>query len=414
MKEIPDEIEKAMIDDAIKAYDDMNRAQFAFPKKMAKTKAKAKAQSNKGFKKTIPVNEKVEFINSILDFSLKKNIDNKTKDRIFSVISKEIDKSGSIDNQILDRLSNIEKKLSIENKPKLISHNPKHVANFMALFNDRDGLKYLTHDYEDVGEFIYSDFMVKSKLIFKLKTQEYRIPKKLWQIVNQFAFVNDPKWTTFDNNYKYKQIKSGWSSEIWKKWVEKSKNHPSKNPEFSKIISEFRKLTRIEPPTLKSLIDSILHEVFVNPHPDYIESINGVKLSKIEKADFYTHTPSLREALLSIFKQIKKFDTSKKFSISYERDTSENYFIRKLIIKHYQSFPDKDFDVLKTEWNSSKGSMGSIRDNLMGFCNWSVETNFDNKYVRVNILKEETTPEVEYINSSDVDGFKHILTFYYR
>ena len=123
--------------------------------------------------------------------------------------------------------------------------------------------------------------------------------------------------------------------------------------------------------------------------------------------------------MISIFEEIKKRTENKKqrkISIKYERGVEDEYFLRKLIITHYNSFPTKELDVLCKEWQSSddKGVMGGIKINIIGYCNWSVETIIEGKAVRINILRNENTPEKENINEASVVGFTHILTFYYK
>ncbi|MBK7095606.1 MAG: hypothetical protein IPH57_11340 [Saprospiraceae bacterium] len=55
---------------------------------------------------------KSKFITDILDYSIKKKVDDKTKERLINLISEEFEKTGIIETEIIERLSRIEEMLS--------------------------------------------------------------------------------------------------------------------------------------------------------------------------------------------------------------------------------------------------------------------------------------------------------------
>lgn len=285
--------------------------------------------------------------------------------------------------------------------------NPKHVADFMSLFNKRDGLKYLTHDFDENDNSEIASFLAKAKNIFTQITKQLSIPKSLWTIVEQFAFNKDPKWTALSESYDKKIVRTGWH-----KWTfDKIGNnlHPIRNERNKIIINDFRRLTRVESPNFDKLIDKCIQLTFK-------EDANDFEIEKIDlaKADFYTHVGNLKIAIETIFEEIKKWTDSndkKKITIKYERELSDEYFLRKIIITHHNSFPTKELQVLLKEWHQ-KGNMGKINERLNGYCYWSIETKIEEKSTRVNILKESTTSDFEEIETAS--GFSHILTFYYK
>ena len=83
-------------------------------------------------------------------------------------------------------------------------------------------------------------------------------------------------------------------------------------------------------------------------------------------------------------------------------------------ILHFNSFPTKDFNQLHPEWKSGKGTIGEIKEKLFGYCNWSIESKFDNGHYRINLLKDANVPDFELISNENCIGTKHILTFYYK
>ncbi len=394
------------------------------------------------------INEKVIFISKLLKLSTQNQTDERTRDRLINLISDEIGRS-SLSREEVERIveekigfternhavspdapvriKETEKGLIKLNEERTLPHksgkeqksipepNPKHVADFMSLFNKRDGLKYLTHDYDENEEFEIDKFLDAAKEIFSesTKRKQLNIPKSLWSIVNQFAFESEQtEWTSLSEDYtKSIPIKIGWATKELRDWSKRNKLHPIRNEEYSSIINDFKRITRIEPPNLEKLIDIILDNIFKKDLDKYVFEKPG-----LSKADFYSHVIFLKDALEAIFEEIKKrsdLPQKKKISIQYERSISdEGYYLRKIIITHYNSFPSKELKLVLKEWQE-KGNMGKIKEKLRGYCHWSVETIIQEKPTRVNILRDKETPLYESIQSKP-NGFTHILTFYYR
>jgi hypothetical protein len=288
----------------------------------------------------------------------------------------------------------------------LPKHHPKDVADFMTLFNQRDGLKYLTHDFDEEGSFDIVNYLNKTKKTFNKSVHEqYSIPKSLYSIIKQFAFTSNPAWRCAN----LQNINTGWSTYDWINWSSTTKLHPIRNEQYKATINSFRQLIRIESPFLEQIIERNIDKAFGNSRNSF-----QIEMDSLKKADFYTHVPSFEKAIFSIFDLMKSRDAHKEIKVKYLRSTDGDYFIRKLEFHQLASYPTKELDVLKSEWNSEKGAMGGIRHNLYGYCHWSVETKIEDKATRVNILKDDITPEVEILSPSEVDGFKHTLTFFYR
>ena len=295
--------------------------------------------------------------------------------------------------------------------------NPKHVADFMSLFNQRKGLKYLTHDYDENDQFGFDKFLIAANDVFQKETKKLNIPQSLWRIVKQFAFDSQQtSWTSISEDYQNDiPIKIGWATPELRKWSKQNNLHPIRNVEYKKIINDFRRITRIEPKNLEKLIDASLKSAFENEIENY-----KIKRIDLSKADFYSHVRFLKDAIKIIFEEIKKRSDSsgkKEVTIKYERSISnEGYYLRRIKITHHNSFPTKELGLYLKEWQE-KGNMGKIKEKLRGYCHWSVETIIEETPTKVNILKEKETKEYEIINCKKEDapeGFTHILTFYYK
>jgi len=288
-----------------------------------------------------------------------------------------------------------------------IAGNPKHVAQFMSLFNQRDGLKYLTHDFDESGEFDRKSFLEQIRKVCTENFEQLEIPQTLKELINQFAFEKEPKWMAFDNQYNPKEITSGWSAPEWEE-TKAGKLHPIRLSQFAEIIKDFKRTTRIESPNL----DVLIKKVFAD------ESFE-IEKKDLSKADFYTHVGEFKSALETIFEEIqKRSDTpdKKKVSVEYKKRFSDEYAVREIIISHHNSFPTRDDENnLIKEWLSlEKGNMGKIAKHLQGYCYWSVVTKINDKPMKVNILREKDTPEQEEVDATVATGFTHILTFYHQ
>lgn len=388
-------------------------------KKLEKVKPKKNISNEQT---NISTKNKIRFINNLLDYSINKKVDDKTREKLFTLIGKEIEKTENVGDEIIERLERIEGFITNESKNEqkdkkkddsVKPHRPKDTADFMSLFNNRGGLKYLTHDFDEDEIFDIKSFLKKAEDVFKKQATRLSIPRDLYAIIEQFAFTKKcdkkPDWLSIDESFNDKKINTGWSTDDWRNWSKKNKLHPIRNDSFKSVINDFRKVTRIETPMLEALVNNLINLVFDDENSDF-----NYNLSNLDKADFYTHTRPLKKALKSIFKLIKKYDSSKTFSVNYKRDTDGDYFVRNIEITHKKSYPTKELNLLLKEWNSEKGDMGRIQKNLKGYCNWSIETLIENNPVRINILKEEGTPDKEILDKSKIEGFKHILTFYYK
>lgn len=364
---------------------------------------------------------KFDFIVELLE---NKSLNHTQKGRVYKLIAKEIKEVEPKNSEILRRIEEIENRLSKlqeEKIPKMSAvdskkfpvPNPKHVADFMSLFNQRDGLKYLTHDFDEDSNFDIDNFLISAESIFIETTKRLKIPPSLWRIVKQFAFDSkQTEWTSISEDYKKPvQIKIGWATKELRDWSKQNNLHPIRNEAYKKIINDFKRITRVESPSLEKLISTTLEKTFGEELDDF-----EIERNDLSKADFYTHVEFLKTAFETIFEEIKEYSITpekKKISIKYERTFSnEGYYLRQVVITHHNSSPTKELKLLLKEWQE-KGNMGKIKEKLNGYCHWSVETLIEDTPTKVNILREKDTPEYEIIEPNP-DGFTHILTFYYK
>jgi hypothetical protein len=252
-----------------------------------------------------------------------------------------------------------------------------------------------------------------AKKAFYEETKKLRIPKGLYSMINNFGF-RDKSWLTVSEDYIHtEEINEGWSTQKWKDWIDNNSQHPLGNPSYQKVIEKFRRGIRFNRGDLYKLTENVIKHVFEDKLENFEISID----EGIKKADFYTNISMFKEAYSCIFKGIRDHsslfpnqDGSKRFAVTYKRRT-DDYFLRMIEIIHYGSYPAKEKVLLIKEWKE-KGNMGKIYTNLEGYCHWSVETMIEDKPTKINLLKENDQRLSEDIDV--VEGFKHILTFYYK
>ena len=58
------------------------------------------------------------------------------------------------------------------------------------------------------------------------------------------------------------------------------------------------------------------------------------------------------------------------------------------------------------------GAFNEIKKVFYGYCNWSVESLWDGKPKRWNILNDTDADEIDDMEDSNVLGFTHILTYF--
>src|SRR5690606_26988452 len=168
---------------------------------------------------------------------------------------KEVNKDKILKRQLLESDLDNDDDSQHARKEKIHRVRPESTADFMALFNKREGLKYLTHDYDE-GGFKFDEEWSRMKGVFDEKTKHSNlmIPSSLYAITSHFAF-NKKTWTSLDRNYKDIKIYQGWASTKWEKWSKENELHPIRNDEFMEVINDFRRITRIDAPKLETIID---------------------------------------------------------------------------------------------------------------------------------------------------------------
>lgn len=368
--------------------------------------------------------DKSKFITDILDYSIKKKVDDKTKERLINLISKEFEKTGIVENEIIERLSRIEEMLSggdeSQKKEKGFQgklHKPKETKNFLSLFNNSEGLKYLTHKFND-GKRDYNSYIDLCKKEFEGAKQEYKnVPIALLKRIEEFAFSENPKWYIRKGKDKIYPEK-GWSEKSFIEWYKNKINiHPGLDAKWNnEMILPFKETIEVRAGNLTGIIDEALTLALGESKDNFIITKNNEELNL---AEFYTDVDMFQQAIFHVISTIK--DRAEKnfcfeIKIGYNNHTLEGGDFKVITITHINSKATKK----SNDPSFAKGDLKTIQNNLWGLCNYEIKAEFpdgikkklfltDNYRDYKDIVEKYQSIDLE---SEVVEGFSHILKFY--
>ncbi len=337
--------------------------------------------------------DKYEFINLMLK---NRNLSVNQKRRLILLATKELEAGDTGET----------KQSSESDKDKVGKHFPKDTAKFLSLFSNPNGFKFLTHNFDPDSDMSFTTLVENSRNIFKKQSKELKIPQNLYALMHCFLYGIDSKgkkaWMAFDGSYQ----NENYASDSWRTWAEKKSSlHPIANKDFEKTIMLFRSTIRVVKPALLSIVEELEKK-----HSDL-----HITKRDLEKADFYTYVHVLKDAIDRILADMSQYE-HKDVEINYERvfSNTDDYSLRKIRITQLGSY-SYSFDDVKAKFEGKGGgAFREIKNCLTGYCNWAVETKWDGKPLRWNILDDTGINETEEIDSTSVKGFTHILTFYYK
>ncbi len=374
------------------------------------------------------IHDRIKFVINILDFTIKKKVDDKTKVRLVNLISNEMEKTGIIETKILERLERIEnyisKKPSKGDDKKHIKsklHLPNETKSFLSLFNNSEGLKYLTHRFN--GEKPeYNEFIEICKEEFDKGKKDYpNVPIQLLTRIEHFAFRKNPRWYIRKGlNIKDKIYpEKGWSEPTFVEWYKNPTNiHPGYDSKWNnEMIIPFKETIEVRAGNLTKIVNESIDFAFGNSKDSYIIDKDDKSL---DTAEFYTDVDMFQQALIHIFSTIKE-KSEKNFcftlSIEFDNETLKGGIYKTIYITHIGSDATKN----SNDPAFAKGDFNSIIDNLKRLCNYEVHANFPDGIRKRIFLTDDHKEYVTYckpgistpvMDESTIKGFTHILKFY--
>lgn len=341
--------------------------------------------------------EKYDFIKMMLS-NRKMSINDKK--RLVLLATRELEQIG-----VSKGSTTPQKKSDPTAEPKAKKHVPKDTASFLSLFNNPDGFKFLTHDFDPESEMDYDTLITQVRKVFNNSTKKFEIPKNLYALMHTFIFGGKDKndkvrmWMDCDGNFH----ESNYVCEDWVTW---SKNNPKVHllscDKFGKEILKFRSTIRLVKPVLSDIVAALQ-----TTHKSL-----SIQTENLNKADFYTYVWALKDGLKRILDDMSRYsEKTPKVIVSFERKFGDEYSERIIKVTQIDSFASSLNDVMK-KYKAKGGAFFEIGNVFSGYCNWSVESLWDGNAKRWNILKDTDINEIEDVNNTDVVGFTHILTFF--
>lgn len=287
-----------------------------------------------------------------------------------------------------------------------IVHSPKDTASFLSLFNEPNGFKFLTHDFDPDSDMDYDKLLVQVRSRFKESCSKYRIPKSLYALMYTMIYGGrkdgkERKWKDCDGN----EHVENYASPIWADWAHQNPGvHLLSNEKFSDIILKFRSSIRLVKPVLLDIVK----------RQEAKHSNLTIQSVGLEKADFYTYVWNLENGIKRILDDMARYsDKTPNVKITFERKYSDDFSSRIIRIIQIGSTSSSLDDVLKRyHGTDGAGAFNEIKKVFTGYCNWAVEAIWDGIPKRWNILTDSNVPEIEEIDNSNILGFTHILTYF--
>ena len=279
-------------------------------------------------------------------------------------------------------------------------HTPGITAEFLSLFGVPSGLKFLTHDFDPDSNMTMTTVIKQVRSIMSSQKYNFKLPRSLYGLI--INFLSGEKWYDYNNVSHRTNLSSGGL----KNWIDSNATlHPISSPQYGNEIQDFRKTVRISKPVLPELISSFISKT---TSVQYLQ----LKTEKLDKADFYTNVNRLIHFIIGkVLNDIAQRNSTAEDLISYQRSSWNEFRLCKILITHMDSEANP-FDEVQKKIFSGGGALYELAKNCQGYCDWTVEANFEGEYKRWRILSAQNLPEIETIDKSEIKGFTHIFTFY--
>jgi hypothetical protein len=296
---------------------------------------------------------------------------------------------------------------SVHSPKSEVLHTPKDTWQFLKLFSDNNGFKFLVHDFDNSEEdFSRAKIVANARKVFDEAKKKGTIPDTLLTRFNAFAFNKKPTWFTWETG-KDEKIYLGWSCKELVEWCNNPVNkdvHPFRDARYlDKMITPFKHCIEVRKGKLVTLFNQVIHTKLKGKF-----EVTPVNLNK---ATFLTDVNVFQSGLMYLFSpflEIADLNKEYRVEIAFKTEKVANYRLKVITITHHNSLPNKrsnDEDLLK-------GDLQEAKERFRNLCNWSIEAKFDDGFKRVHVLNDNpNTPTIEPIEKSEV-GFTHVLSFY--
>ena len=276
----------------------------------------------------------------------------------------------------------------------------KNTSDFLFLFEEENGLKFLTHDIKSSGlDFMDYVYLCERKILEE--GADRQLPHDIYDLVRGFVF--GPSWTDIYG----KKHEMFVSSEQWMSYYESTGQHPLNYADFQDDVDAFRHSIRFRNGRFSKIMEEL---------KEYFPELNITIKKNVKGVDFYTDTRHFRYAMTEILSSMNDFKENREIVVSYEEDdeSDHDYVICSVILEQKGSFPLHSLEHDMQKMKAGGGTMANIRKSLSGYATWSMVSrwNDSDEPQRWNVLRMDNVPAIE--PASEAEGFKHIVSVYQK
>lgn len=274
-------------------------------------------------------------------------------------------------------------------------------ATFLNLFSQKEGLKFLTHEFEPGFDFL--KYLYRCQRLIASKQADLFIKESLFELVR--GFLLGPEWVDYKGDPHTFFI----SSEESLAYYENTGKHPLNNKVFEeKEIDAFRNSIRFR----SGQLDLFLREM----KQKYESEFKIIIPENMKGADMYVETRAIRSVIDLILNSMAEYSAHPRIVFSYFEEPLEDKRIKStLSVTQVGSFPkhslQRDMSRLS---QGDGGTFGTIRGQLQGLCEWAICSKWPDCETpeRWRILRNETEPELA--PASVAEGFTHTISIFHK
>lgn len=275
----------------------------------------------------------------------------------------------------------------------------KNVADILGLFGKEDGFKFLTHDFDKTRNDDFITLVNKCRIMVSECCD--LIPDHLYNLL--FGFLYGKSWE--DANGESHSFYC--SSEECIQWcMNNPGEHPKNNPAFESEFEAFRYSIRIYDRGLDKIV---AQSQTLYPNLEIVR-----ERSELREVDLYIDVARLKQIIHKVLDIMNesRFEGEVFVTVRNQPDV-DGYHVRHLIIEQIGSFPDKSVQFIRDRIANGAGDLSTLKNLIKGNAYWSIESNWTEGPVRINILKEDIfQSDFEKMDQSEATGFRHVIKLY--
>ena len=384
-----------------------------------------------------PLEAKIQFINGLVAMASREKINNRLRERLFNLVSKELDGQRGREDKIFEEINNIKKilmdgigpvKPPVESGRKENPHTPRSTAIFLSNFKyDNDsrlkelihrpdesykidsGLKELIHKPDE-----FTDYQNLNDLLLKVKNHP--------ALSSAFGYRNKSNFESIHLEVRSAAISLIKEFETVIRSQEKGQViHPfAQSPVFRQYAEDFKRNFRFGSGEFDTKLSSVIKTAAIGTISSFKYDLILDQENVFDiKASFFSWLPSLRRSITHIFNEInthsningtKTFEGKKIIRVTANVN-HDSEMIEVNISDELSISSNAPVKVLENLRNSSL----QLDKNLKALCNWSVFMDFENVGYELRVLSDKRNEwEIEPIVKLDSpnNAFINKLSFY--